>query len=174
MPRPTSKDQLLTASQQEHGMLEELLASLTHEQMVLPGVVGDWSVKDVLAHLIEWEQMVLSWHKAGRRGQTPQTPAEGFNWGQLPALNQRIYEKHRDRPLDDVLKQFKASYRQSLKAVQGASDEELFSPGYYAWTKKNTLAAYFIGCMSSHYHWARTELRRGLARKKATWNAHLA
>jgi len=166
MPRPTTKDQLLTASQQEHAALEELLAPLTPEQMTRPGALGDWSVKDVLAHLIEWEQMALSWYKAGRRGQAPHTPAEGFNWGQLPALNQRIYEKHRDRPLGDVLKQFKTSYRQALKAAQGMSEEELFTPGYYAWTKKNALAAYFIGCMSSHYHWARTELGKGLGRKK--------
>ena len=157
MPRPTTQDQLLSASQQEHTALEELLATLTPEQMTQPGVLGEWSVKDVLAHLIEWEQMVLGWYKAGRRGQAPQIPAEGFNWGQLPALNQRIYEKHRGRPLGDVLKQFKASYRSVLKAVQGMSEEELFTRGHYAWTKTSALATYVIGCTSSHYHWARTE-----------------
>jgi hypothetical protein len=124
-------------------------------------------VKDVLAHLSEWEQMVLGWYKAGRRGQVPHTPAEGFSWGQLPALNQQIYEKHRDRPLDDVLKQFRASYRQMLKAVQGLSEEDLFTPGRYAWAKKNTLGAYITSCTSSHYRWARTEMRKGLkARQK--------
>jgi uncharacterized protein (TIGR03083 family) len=166
MTRPTTKDQLLTACQQEHTALEELLATLTPEQMTQPGTVGDWSVKDVLAHLIEWEQMVLGWYKAGRRGRTPAIPADGFNWGQLPALNQIIYEKHRDRPREDVLKQFKTSYRSVLKAVQSMSEEELFTRGQYAWTRTSTLAAYMIGCTSSHYHWARTELRKGLGRKK--------
>lgn len=30
----------------------------------MPGVVGDWPVKDVLAHLVAWEQMCLGWYEA--------------------------------------------------------------------------------------------------------------
>ncbi len=162
MPRPTSKDQLLSEIQKERGALEEFLATLTPEQMVQANVLGEWSVKDVLAHLIEWEQMVLSWYKAGLRGKVPPIPAEGYNWGQLPALNQHIYEKHRDRALDDVLKQFRASYRQMLKLAQGLSEKDLFTPGRYAWANKNQLAAYITSCTSSHYRWARTGMRKGL------------
>jgi hypothetical protein len=34
------------------GELEELLAAMTSAQMQRPGVAGDWSVKDVLAHIL--------------------------------------------------------------------------------------------------------------------------
>jgi len=54
-----------------------ILATLTPEQMTRPGALGDWSAKDVLAHLYEWEQMVLGWLAAGQRGQTPSVPARG-------------------------------------------------------------------------------------------------
>jgi len=59
MPRPTNKTDLLAAIDQERGALETFLETLTPEQMVATRVVGEWSVKDVLAHLIEWEQMLL-------------------------------------------------------------------------------------------------------------------
>ncbi|MGZ9166823.1 MAG: DinB family protein [Anaerolineales bacterium] len=162
MPRPTTKNQLLQAIEIERKALEELLSELSPAQMTQPGLVGEWSAKDVLAHLIEWEHMVLSWHSAGLKGKVPVTPAEGFNWAQLPQLNQQIYEKHCDRPLADIQKEFKSSFKKILSTIQGLSEEDLFTHGRYAWTKNNTLGAYFISSTSSHYHWARTTMKKGL------------
>lgn len=162
MPRPTSKTDLLAAIEKERSALETYLETLTPEQMTDPGIVGEWSVKDVLAHLIEWEQMVLSWHAAGLRGETPELPAPGFKWNQTPALNQQIFEKHRERPLDDVLGQFQVSHQEILGVIQGLSNEDLFSAGRFAWTKKNTLGTYFVSATSSHYLWARKEIRKGM------------
>ena len=165
MPRPTSKTDLLAAIDQERGVLEAFLETLTPEQMVEPGVVGEWSVKDVLAHLIEWEQMVLSWYRAGLRGEVPELPAPRYKWNQTPQLNQAIYEKHRDRPLDEVTEQFHASHQEMLGVIQELSNEELFTAGRYAWTKKNTAGTYFVSATSSHYLWARKEIRKGLRTK---------
>jgi len=165
MPRPTSKDDLLTAIEKERGALETLLETLSPEQMTEPGVVGEWSVKDVLAHLVEWEQMCLGWYEAGLRSEVPPLPAPGFKWNQTPQLNQQIYEKHRSQPLDDVLEQFHASHREILKVIQGLSNEELFAPGHYAWTKTNTLGTYMVSNTSGHYLWARKEIRKGFRAK---------
>ncbi len=162
MPKPTTQAQLLTEMQKEYDALEEFLTTLTPEQMLAPGAMAHWSPKDVLAHLIAWDDMVLSWYKAGLRGKTLPQPAEGFTWRQLPELNQRIYQEHCDEPLPEVLKQFRAHHRKMLKLVQGLSDEALFTRGRYGWTGKNALASYLIPCTSSHYRWARTEMRKGL------------
>ena len=135
--------------------------------MIEPGVVGEWSAKDVLAHLIEWEQMCLGWYRAGLRGEVLETPAPGYRWNQTPELNQMIYEKHRDRSLDEVLAQFGASHREILGVIQGLSDEELFTAGRYAWTKKLTMGTYFVSATSSHYLWARKEIRKGLKAKQS-------
>jgi hypothetical protein len=162
MPRPTSKTDLLAAINQEREALETTLEALTHEQMVKPGVVGEWSVKDVLTHLIEWEQMVLEWYRAGLRGENPELPAPGYKWNQTPQLNQLIYEKHRDRPLDEVMEQLQASHREILGVIQELSNEELFTTGRYTWTQKNTMGTYFVSATSSHYLWARKEIRKGI------------
>jgi len=162
MPRPTTKNQLLETIEIERKALEKFLTELSPAQMIQPGVVGEWSVKDVLAHLIEWEHMVLNWHSAGLQGKVPVTPAEGFNWAQLPQLNQQIYEKYRTRALAEIQKEFKSSYKKMLSSIQGLSEEDLFTRGRFAWTKNNTLGAYFISSTSSHYHWARTTMKKGL------------
>lgn len=165
MPRPTSKTDLLAAINQERGALEATLETLTPAQMVEPGVVGEWSVKDVLAHLIEWEQMVLGWYRAGLHGEIPELPAPGYKWNQTPQLNQMIYEKHRDRPLDEVIEQFQASHREILGVIHELSNEKLFTAGQYAWAGKNTIGTYFVSATSSHYLWAGKEIRKGLKAK---------
>lgn len=161
MPRPTSKQDLLKAIEKERGALEAFLEPLTSEQMIRPGIVGEWSVKDVLAHLIEWEQMCLGWYRAGLRGEDPALPAPGFKWNQTPALNQQIYEKHRERPLKEILEAFQVSHREILEVIHSLSNEKLFERDQYPWTKKNTLGAYMVSATSSHYLWARRAMKKG-------------
>src|SRR5512138_3548096 len=139
MPRPTTKKQLLETIEVEQKALDQLLAELTPAQMTRLGIVGEWSVKDVLAHLFEWQQMVLRWYSTGLQGKAPAIPAEGMNWAQLPQLNQQIYEKHCHRSLADIRKEFKASHQKCVSTIQGLSEENLFTRGRYAWTKSSTL-----------------------------------
>lgn len=162
MPRPQTKADLLSASEKERAALDQFLSNLTPDQMTVPGALGDWSVKDVLAHLYAWEQMVLGWLAAARRGETPHVPAEGYKWNQLPALNELIRQEHSARPLEEVFEQYKMSYRQIMDTIRGLPEETLFTPGLYPWMNKNTLAAYFTSSTSSHYRWARKEMRKAL------------
>ena len=53
--RPVDKAALLANIQAGYDQLEALLASLSEEQMTIPGVNGSWSVKDNLAHLTAWQ-----------------------------------------------------------------------------------------------------------------------
>lgn len=162
MPRPQSKAELLSESQKEHAKLEEILAPLSPEQMAASGVMGEWSIKDLLAHLYEWEQMLLGWIAAGERDERPSVPGEGYKWSQLPALNEAIRQKHIHRSLEEVLEMYRSSYRQISEKMEAFSEEELFKPGLYPWLKENTLAAYFTSSTGSHYRWAWKEIKKGL------------
>jgi hypothetical protein len=161
MPRPSTKAQLLAESQDEYNALEKLLAPLSAEAMNQPGAMGEWSVKDVLAHLYEWQQMFFGWYQAGLDGETPQTPGRGYKWNQLPALNQEIFETYRDTPLEAVLTKFRASHQQTMALIQALPEEDLFAHGHFAWLGKHSLATFISANMGSHYRWARTGLRKG-------------
>jgi uncharacterized protein (TIGR03083 family) len=166
MPKPSTEQQLLVESQKEYQALEKLLAPLTPEQMTQPGAVGDWSVKDVLAHLYEWQQMFFGWYEAGLRGETPALPGRGYKWNQLPALNHEIYLAYRDAPLDDVLARFHDSHRRTMALVEALSEEDLFAHGGFEWLGKHSLAVFINANTGSHYRWARTELRKALNLRK--------
>lgn len=166
MPRPTSKKQLLEQACTSYDALQTELDKLTPNAMVESGVVGEWSVKDVLAHLFAWQQMTLGWYRAGKRGETPVTPSEKYTWREIPALNQEIYETHHDRPLKKVQTALNASHREALDLIETMTDDELFTPKVYAWTKTTTLGSYLTSATSSHYEWARKEIRRGIKAKQ--------
>jgi hypothetical protein len=46
--------------------------------MVQADKLGQWSVKDTLAHLYEWKQMFFTWYESGLRGENPVLPAPGY------------------------------------------------------------------------------------------------
>ena len=167
MARPENKIDLLAAIKKERVALDQCLESLSPQEMNEPGIVGHWSVKDVLAHLSAWEGMCLGWYKTGLQGETPQLPAPGFKWNQITELNQKIYEEHQDDPLEEVLALFQESSREILGLIQELSNEQLFAAGHYAWVKKNTLGTYLISNTSSHYAWARKEIKKGFNKKRA-------
>lgn len=162
MSKPITKQEVIESAQKERAALEDYLATLTPEQMTQSNVIGEWAVKDVLAHLFAWEGMVMQWYETGKKGKLPAVPSEKYNWGQLPQLNHEIFLEHRDQSLAEILRTFKSSYKKILKMIESIPEKELFTRNIYAWTNNNLLAAYFVSSTSSHYRWARTTIRKAM------------
>jgi hypothetical protein len=159
MPGYTTKETLLDAIRDARARLEKKFSKLTPEQMIWPGSMDNWSVKDILAHLVDWEQRLISWYQAGLRGEVPETPAPGMSWRDLPTLNQEGYEKHRDKSLEDVMELFQRSYQDTFKLEESMNEDEIYTPGYYEWTGKSSLYAYIAANTFKHYNWARNQIR---------------
>ncbi|MBD0328165.1 MAG: ClbS/DfsB family four-helix bundle protein, partial [Pyrinomonadaceae bacterium] len=69
-----NKAELLENLNTECANWDALLAEVGEGRMMQPGVVGDWSVKDVTAHLTTWERRPLEWLRAAQHGGTPRPP----------------------------------------------------------------------------------------------------
>jgi hypothetical protein len=160
MPRPQTKAEIYETIAFERAKLIDVLDQLTDEQMELPGACGDWSVKDILSHLVDWEQRGLRWYRAGLRGEVPKTPDENYNWRQLPALNLAIYQRYKDLSLGEVRQKFKASFEEMIAALDGMTQEELFTPKAYEWTGNGLLRDYVNANTAAHYRWASTLIRK--------------
>lgn len=163
--RSKTKQELLASIKESHQQLEKKFSALTPEQMIWPGSMENWSVKDILAHLADWEQRFMGWYRAGVRGELPQTLAPGFTWRDLPRLNQAGYEKHQSDSLDSVLTQFQQSYQEITELIQAMTEKEIFEIGYYQWTGKSPLLTWIAANTSSHYAWARRNIRTTVIRK---------
>jgi uncharacterized protein (TIGR03083 family) len=161
MAKPATRIELLAETRAEREKLLTLLGSMTPAQLqASPG--SGWSPKDIVAHLAEWERMLFGWYEAGRRGEKPAVPAEGYSWANLAQLNDRIYGQFRDRPLEAVLADWRTTSQQLIALAEKAPEDELFGKGRHAWTGRATLADYVRGCGADHYSWARREIRKSL------------
>jgi hypothetical protein len=154
MSKYKSKQQLLEEISKEKLILNTTLKSLDRSKLSIPGACGDWSVKDIICHLAEWQEMVLSWYEIGSAGDIPEVPGKGFKWSQLPDLNQQIYLKFKNYTWDETQKAFAKSESKIISVIKNCDEKIMLKPGLQPWMNKNTLIAYFGSCTSSHYKWA--------------------
>src|SRR5437870_13082999 len=88
----TDKQRLLRRLDTAWAALKESYAGLSDPQLTEPGVTGDWSVKDILAHVTTWEREALKQLPliiAGGR------PPRYVSYGGIDALNATMPEAKR-------------------------------------------------------------------------------
>jgi hypothetical protein len=146
--RPADKVELLATIQAGYDQLEALLATLSEEQMTIPGVNGSWSVKDNLAHLAAWQSYQAARQEGILSGVEPPDPAPGLKTED--EINAYYYGLHKDQPLEEVLAEFRASYGRVLAATQALSWETLNEP-FPGKDNNVPVGAYTAGDTYEHY-----------------------
>ena len=171
MPRPTTKTGLLEAAAENYSKLNELISSLTEEQLSTPfDFSGDekkkeahWrrdkNLRDVLIHLYEWHTLLLNWVAANEKGENKPFLPEPYNWKNYGEMNVKLWEKHQSTSLEKAKEMLEKSHADVIELAEKFSDEELFTRGNFKWTGSNALGSYFVSCTSSHYDWAIKKLK---------------
>lgn len=151
MNESAAKTDLLDAIRNARAALENALARLDDRTLAETILAGEWTGKDIMVHVSDWERRFLRWVEIGRRGEIPARPEPGISWADEDRLNQMIVERGRARSLDEVRAEFAAAYRAICEAIAAMSQDELFAPGYYAWTGDEPLVAIVRGVTIDHY-----------------------
>lgn len=113
LPRQDILARLDDAYRQFH----DALAAVKPEQMEQSGVVGFWSVKDLLAHLIFWNQFPVQELQAALVGVTVAHPD-----GSGDEINAWAVSFYCDQPADAVREAFEQSYRDLLTCIKALPD----------------------------------------------------
>ena|ERR1051326_836029 len=122
-----------------HEMLAKALSPLNRTQMTTAGVIGDWSIKDILVHIVSWQQLLLAQMGKDARGDKSDTYGMNINEEEMDRLNERFYRENKNRPLDEVLNDFQSTHTTMLAAVEAMTDEDLTDPHRFAWTNGKPL-----------------------------------
>lgn len=115
--------QLETSRQELQALIDDLPEAAFDE----PGVMDDWTLKDILAHISRWEGLCVTMLWKLRQGQ----PAARFDIKgeeQVDQLNEKWHQEDRERSLRLVLADFKGLRKQTIRRVQEFSDQELSEP----------------------------------------------
>src|SRR5438874_12564785 len=115
------KQQLLKRLEKAWATIKESYAGLSDSQMMEPDVMGNWSVKDILAHVTTWEEEALKYLPLIITGGRP---PRYIAYGGIDAFNARMTEQKRALSLSDVLRQLDESHRQLVDFVESAPEDQ--------------------------------------------------
>jgi len=149
MSVPTTKQQLLDQVQQERAHWEGLLAEIGLERMEVPGVTGDWTLKDTIAHMTTWWRREVALLASVQRGERPPDhPPQS----QVPLINEWIHRTNRDRPLAHVLRDSEDVWQQFAEKLKELPDKILFDPGQFSWMEGRGLGPGRLEEFAMHLH----------------------
>ncbi len=124
MQPPASKSHILQMVRSEASAFEALVAGLTDTRLEEPGVTGQWSVKDILAHLTWWQLRML---KKLDNQQPPFGLPDEDHEETIARINDEVYSAHRDQQAAEARAAFLAANRHVQETLAGYAEEFLLA-----------------------------------------------
>jgi hypothetical protein len=118
-----NRQQVLKRLDQAWAALKESYAGLSESQMTEPGVMGPWSVKDILGHVTTWEEEALKYLPLLVEGRTP--PRYSTQFGGIDAFNAQMSEQKRGLSLALILAQLDEVHGRLIAYLQTVPQEQL-------------------------------------------------
>jgi hypothetical protein len=142
------KHELVATLRIGHEQLRAAIDALSDDELALPAQ-GEWTRRDVIAHIEWWQRHSAHVVAALRAGHEPYPSDEPFD---LDAHNARVFEESRGRTAADVRSGEVAAWADLLGAIEAAGGADLFEPDRFAWTEGQPLAETIHG--DTDRHWA--------------------
>ena len=136
MPIPASKTELLTAIQTDFEKLIRELESIPSdrvERMELQGHAQHTtiSVKNLVAYLVGWGQLVLKWSHSKEKGEPVDFPDTGYKWNELGLLAQKFYSDFEKVDFITLIHKLRQMENEIRVLVEGKSNEDLYGKAWY-------------------------------------------
>jgi hypothetical protein len=152
-----TKGQVLAAIERERADWETLLAEVGEARMLEPGAMGEWTFKDLVAHLTGWRARSLRRLEAVAKGQPeppPPWPADSTSDDdEVDEINDWLHEVNRDRLLGEVIGESRESYARLAEIIQLLPDEVLSDPDRFPGLEGQALGPAIVnGDYFGHLH----------------------
>ena len=149
---PGSKHELMAVITREWSQLMNVISKLEKADKLTTPDEGGWSPKDNLAHLAEWMNVMMGYHIDRR------PPHEVFGVSEdvvkewdMEVINPVLFERNKDRSVEDVLAWLKQSYEEVIKKLDAMAFEDLLVPRHADDPEKRPLLMWVIGDTSDHF-----------------------
>lgn len=155
MATPTTKQELIAAMSDGYAKLSEQIDMMSPEATATefkfttdPKKCGvrwqnDRCLRDILAHLYEWQVLMRIFVQNIREGhQKDYLPDEYRKC--YHEMDKMLVEKHQKTMLDEAKRLLEETHNEMLDLADSFTEEELFTKGYYKCTYTTNMAAYFL------------------------------
>jgi hypothetical protein len=117
-----NKPQLLTRLDRAWVEFTTSYAGLSDSRLLQAGVVGDWSVRDIIAHVTTWEEEALQHLPVVLNGGKPLRYS--VTHGGINAFNAAMMERTKGLSLAEVLQQQEQTHSRLLAFIQSAPEDQ--------------------------------------------------
>jgi hypothetical protein len=111
----------------------DLVAEVGRERMLEPGPMGEWTFKDMAAHLAGWRNARIPMLEAISRGEPIPPPPWPPHLDDDDVINAWFQERDSGRPLDDVLADYDGSFERLAAAIEALPEEVAHDPNALPW-----------------------------------------
>jgi hypothetical protein len=130
------KDHILAALREQFESWEDLLTTLSEEQINTPHFDYDWSIKDVMAHLWAWQQISIARMEGGLQDSEPEFPrwiVESIhNWEEdADRVNALTFETQHHKLWSEIYQNWKNGFLQFLELGEKVSERDLLDGDRY-------------------------------------------
>jgi hypothetical protein len=112
----------------------DLVTEIGRARMDEPGPMGDWTFRDLTAHLAAWRNVRIAQVEAVASGQPMSTPPWPPNLDDDDSINDWFQDRDRGRSLDDVLDDYDRSFERLAAAIEALPDAVAHDPGAFPFT----------------------------------------
>ena len=132
---PTTKAAIIERNRRAAAAMNAALGRLTRDQLLAPGAVGEWSLRDTLSHIgNHWFPTQIEAYLAGR----DPTPLEAWGTEEAPGpevdmstndgRNAWLHAIHRDRPLPQVRERYIRFLERMDRLIEALPESEFATP----------------------------------------------
>ena len=125
----SAKEELLNAAAREYKAFHEALRGLNEEHMTEVWL-GTWSIRDIIAHIVGWQQEMAPALQRIARGERP--IPDGVSYDDVDAWNEKFATAKRDIEVTDVLLELDRSHELFMHAAAQVPDDR-YAPDRTAW-----------------------------------------
>lgn len=163
MTKNITKEAFITEVRQTYADWQSYLDRIPLQEMDIPIDKVGWSVKDIIAH--------ITWHEREMIGVLNNRALVGSELWELPLdeRNAAIYEKFKDLPLEEILRDAKQTHAELMPLLGTLTTEELNNADFFdempkEWAPWDVIASN----TSRHYRDHTKDLMQWIANRKAS------
>jgi hypothetical protein len=144
-----TRTDLLAAMIAGRGRWDALLDDVGNRRMEEPGVVGTWSVKQVIAHITGWDRWAAELARAFARDE-PLTPHEQEEHD-FHARNDSAVDEFGNGSPSEVRTASDAAFGNLLGSVELLTNDQLAHTGLAFWSEHDDVSDIVAECSYKHY-----------------------
>jgi hypothetical protein len=119
------REEILEEIQAKRAEIEAIVDQLSEQQLTEARDDGGWSIKDHLAHVVEWQRRGLGAIEGRAPWEAFGIDREQYDQLDIDGINDILYQRSKDRPVEEVITDFRKTQEKVVMTLEQMNEDDL-------------------------------------------------